>query len=55
MKVLMISGGLNVVIYALAVELLYPSLGLYVGTAAAFSVSLITSYLTYRFIQNRIG
>jgi hypothetical protein len=50
-KSLLLSGIINVPLYALAVRFLYPAWGLYVGTLAAFIFSLGSGYLTYRFMQ----
>jgi hypothetical protein len=53
-KVVMISGSLNVVVYVLSVRLTYPLLGLYLGTLISFLISVFSSYFTYRFINKRI-
>jgi len=55
MKVLMVSGSLNVTIYAVAVKYLYPIFGLITGTLFSFSISLITSYITYRFVNKKMS
>lgn len=51
MKVLMLSGTLNVVVYAIAVRFLYPSLGLVFGTLVSFGISLISAYFLYSFVK----
>jgi hypothetical protein len=53
-KSLMVSGAINVPLYALAVRFLYPQWGLIAGTLAAFSFSLVSGYWTYRFMQVKL-
>ena len=54
MKVMMVSGSLNVTIYAASVRIFYPILGLISGTVLSFSISLISSYLTYQLISKKM-
>jgi hypothetical protein len=54
-KIVMISGSFNVVVYVLAVRLTYPLLSLYLGTLTSFLISVFSSYLTYRFINKRLS
>jgi hypothetical protein len=48
---LLVSGMINVAVYALAVRYLYPSWGTVAGTAGAFLVAGLTAYGTYVFVQ----
>jgi hypothetical protein len=50
-KPLMVSGLINVTVYATAVRFFYPILGLLLGTLASFAIAVLSSLLTYRFIQ----
>lgn len=50
-KSLLVSGVINVPVYALAVRWLYPEWGLAWGTIAAFTLALGSGYLTYRFMR----
>ena len=54
-KALMVSGLINVVLYAIAVRYLYVWMGLVYGTAIALLFSCITGYLTYLFIRGRLS
>jgi uncharacterized membrane protein (GlpM family) len=54
-KSLLISGLVNVPLYEIVVRILYPELGLVVGTIMAILFSLGSGYLTYRFIQARLA
>ncbi len=54
-KTLMVSGLINVAIYAIAVRYSYASLGLVYGTAVAVMVSCGTAYLTYLFLRARVS
>jgi len=54
-KSLLISGLINVPIYEIVVRVLYPSLGLGLGTVIALLVSLGTGYLTFRFMRSRLS
>lgn len=54
-KSLMVSGMVNVPLYAIAVRYLYVWLGLAFGTAAALGFSCATGYLTYLFIRTRLS
>ncbi len=50
----MLSGLVNVPVYALVVHFSYPSAGLWLGTALALLISAGSGYLTYLFIQSRV-
>jgi len=54
MKVLMIGGGISPAVYAVAVRYAYPALGLVWGTVASFAVAVVSSYLLYLFIRERM-
>ncbi len=54
-KALMVSGMINVALYAMAVRYLYVSLGLAHGTVLALAFSCGTVYLTHVLILNRIS
>ena len=54
-KPLMVSGLINVTVYASAVRFLYPALGLLAGTGASLAVAVVSSLLTYHFIQRRMS
>lgn len=54
-KSLMISGSINVPLYAIVARWLYPELGLALGTAIALAFSCGTGYLTYRFMRARLS
>jgi hypothetical protein len=54
-KALMISGLINVPLYAIVVRWLYPELGLIVGTAIALAFSYCTGYLTYLFMRVKLS
>ena len=54
-KALMISGVINVPLYAIVVRWLYPELGLALGTAIALAFSCGTGYLTYRFMRAKLS
>lgn len=54
MKVLMVSGGISVVVYASAVRFLYPSFGIIYGTFFSFLISLVSSYLMYFFVSKKM-
>ncbi len=45
---MMTSGFVNVTVYALAVRVTYPSLGLAAGTVSAYAAALVTAYAVYR-------
>ncbi|MBM3253918.1 MAG: DUF3147 family protein [Candidatus Omnitrophica bacterium] len=55
MKVVMVSGSINVVIYSTAVRYLYPVFGLIPGTVYSFMISLLTSYLMYEILKRRMS
>ena len=52
-KSLMITGMVTIVIYAIAVRYSYIIVGLYIGTLFSISLSAISAYFTYRFIQRK--
>jgi len=54
-KSLLISGLINVPLYEIMVRLLYPTIGLGLGTFLALLFSLGTGYLTYQFMRTRIA
>lgn len=54
-KTLMVSGLINVPIYALVVRVTYPWAGLVYGTGIALLVTAGSAYLTYLFIQSRLA
>ncbi len=55
MKILMISGPVNVAVYATAVRFLYPEYGLLLGTIYSLLIALISTYLTYKFVVKRVA
>ncbi len=54
-KSMTISGAINVTLYVTAVRYLYPACGLILGTVLSFALSLVSGYLTYRFVRSRMG
>jgi hypothetical protein len=54
-KSLLISGLVNVPLYEIVVRVLYPALGLAIGTLLAILFSLGSGYLTFRFIRARLA
>ena len=54
LKIIMVSGPVNVVAYAIAARYLYGGLGLIWGTVISFIVSLISSFLVYRFVKRKM-
>jgi uncharacterized membrane protein (GlpM family) len=54
-KTLMVSGLINVPIYALAVRFAYPWVGLAYGTVLALLISAISGYLTLLFVRERLA
>ena len=54
-KSLLVSGLINVPLYEIMVRLLYPTIGLYWGTALALLFSLGTGYLTFLFMKTRLS
>ncbi len=54
-KALMVSGMINVSLYAIAVRYLYPWSGLALGTAIALLLSCGTGYVTYQFMRARLS
>jgi hypothetical protein len=53
-KPMLISGLVNVPLYEIAVRLLYPRLGLGLGTLLALLFALLAGYLTFQFIKSRM-
>lgn len=51
LKIITVSGPVNVVVYAIAVRFLYGSTGLVLGTVISFIISLISSFLVYVFVK----
>jgi len=51
LKIMMISGTIDVTIYASAVRLFYPTIGLVEGTISAFLLSLVSAYLIYLLVK----
>ncbi|HEX5744398.1 MAG TPA: DUF3147 family protein [Candidatus Saccharimonadales bacterium] len=45
---LMISGGINTVVYCIAIYYLYPRFGIYTGTLMAYLISLASAYFVVR-------
>ncbi len=54
-KSLLISGLVNVPLYEIMVRLLYPTVGLGLGTLLALMFSLGTGYLTFLFMKTRLS
>ena len=54
-KALMVSGMINVALYAMVVRYLYVSLGLALGTVLALAFSCVTVYLTHALVLDRIS
>ncbi len=54
LKILTVSGPVNVVTYAVAVRYLYGSVGLLWGTLIAFVISMISSFLVYQFVKRKM-
>ena len=53
-KPLMVTGMINIAVYAIALRYSYLLTGLYIGTLLSISISGVSAYLTYRFILPRI-
>ena len=53
-KALMVSGSINVPLYALVVRVSYPWFGLVYGTGIAILFSCLSGYLTYLFMRGRL-
>ena len=53
-KALVMSGTINVPVYAMAVKLLYPLWGLIWGTLASLLITGFTGWLTYRFMRSHL-
>ena len=54
-KSMLISGLINVPLYEIAVRFLYPALGLMVGTLLSLLISVVSGWLTYRFMKSRLS
>ena len=54
LKIITVSGPVNVLAYAVAVRYLYGSVGLLWGTMISFIVSLISSFLVYQFVKRKM-
>jgi uncharacterized membrane protein (GlpM family) len=53
-KSLLVSGFINVITYVIAVHYFYNSLGINQGTLMALIISIITAFLTHRFILKKL-
>ena len=53
-KPLFVTGMVTIVIYGVSVRYCYPHFGLILGTACAYFISMISAYITYFFIQNKL-
>ena len=53
-KSLLISGFINVISYSLAVRYLYGTIGVAYGTIGALVISLITGFLSYKFLIQKL-
>lgn len=54
LKIIMVSGPVNVLAYAVAVRYFYGSVGLLWGTLISFVISLISSFLVYQFVKRKM-
>lgn len=54
-KALLVSGTVNVALYAIVVRYSYALFGLVIGTAIALVFSFITGYLTYLFMRAKVS
>ena len=54
-KSLLISGLVNVPLYEIMVRILYPTVGIGLGTAFALLFSMCTGYLTFLFMKTRLS
>lgn len=54
-KSVMVSGMINVTVFAAAIKYLYPALGLALGTAIAFGISLVSGFLTHRLVTSKMS
>ena len=54
LKIITVSGPVNVVAYAISVRFLYSSVGLLWGTVLSFIVSLISSFFVYQFVRRKM-
>jgi len=55
MKVHMVSGAINVSIYAVAVRYSYEYFGLVYGTLISFGISLVSAYFVYLFVNKKMN
>lgn len=53
-KSLLVSGFINVITYIIAVHYLYNNLGVNQGTLLALVISLVTAFLTHRFVLKKL-
>ena len=53
-KSLLVSGQIHVVVYAMAVRIFYPLLGIFLGTLTAAAVCGAAGILTYRFLRTKL-
>jgi uncharacterized membrane protein (GlpM family) len=54
-KSLLVSGQIHVVVYAMAVRIFYPPLGIVSGTFAAAAICGVVGFLTYRFLRSNLS
>jgi len=54
LKIITVSGPVNVVTYAVAVRYLYGNVGLLWGTLISFVISMISSFLVYQFVKRKM-
>jgi hypothetical protein len=54
-KSLLISGLVNVPLYEIMIRILYPTVGIGLGTAFALIFSMCTGYLTFTFMKTRLS
>ena len=55
LKNFIITGTISVVIFVIAVRYSYPALGLVTGTISSLAISMLVSYLGYRFIIKKMS
>ncbi|MBI3380052.1 DUF3147 family protein [Candidatus Gottesmanbacteria bacterium] len=55
MKVMMVSGSVNVTIYSIGVHFLYPAFGIITGTFISFAISFITVTITSIFVNKKMS
>ncbi|MCP4601796.1 MAG: hypothetical protein GY847_14995 [Proteobacteria bacterium] len=54
-KSMIVSAMINVSVFAIAVKYLFPSVGLIVGSAAAFAISLLSGVLSHNWVTSRLS